>query len=280
VSTGYVARVPEPQTPNLPPDRVIVPAANLRDIGGLPTEDGRIVRRGRLFRSGYLSELAEEDLERVRSLALRTVVDLRRPSEVDLRPSPPLPGVTRIEVSVSTDDNEFAVLSANLTDPAVTARAPEFAREYNRNLVVRSIAPYRPVFAAAFAAERQPLLFHCTAGKDRTGFVAAILLRLLGVDEDLVRADYVLTNEIRKDWVAQRIEMFRDRIAAQRGVPREEVTDEDLVASRVVLEASADYIQAALDAVPEVHGSWDAFRRDGLGIGDDAFADFAAAMLE
>lgn len=269
----------EPQ-PQLPADRVVVPSANLRDIGGLPTVDGRVVRRGRLYRSGYLSELTAAELDVVRGLGLRTIVDLRRPAEVELRPNPDIPGAERVHVSTSEDDNEFAVLAANLTDPVVTARAAEYPVAYNRNIVVRSIHRFRPVFAAAVDPDRHALLFHCTAGKDRTGFVAAVLLRLLGVDEALVRADYVLTNEVRREWIAVRLELFRQRIATERGVPPESVTEEDLAPSRVVIEAASDYIQAALDAVPEVHGSWDDFRRDGLGIDDRTFARFADAMLD
>jgi protein-tyrosine phosphatase len=268
-----------PSHPALPADRVVVPAANLRDVGGVPTADGRTVRRGRLYRSGYLSELADEDLAAVRALGLRTVVDLRRPDEADLRPTPPLPGVTMVSISTSDHDNEFAVLAANLADPVVAANAGEYPRAYNRNIVVRSIHRFRPVFDIVLDPGNHPLLFHCTAGKDRTGFVAAIVLRLLGVDEEVIRADYVLTNEVRREWIAVRLELFRHRLAEQHGIAPADVTDGMLAPSRHVIEAASDAIQAALDAVPEVHGDWDTFRREGLGVGDAAFARFADAML-
>jgi protein-tyrosine phosphatase len=269
-----------PESPHLPADRVLVPAANLRDVGGVPTTDGRHVRRGRLYRSGYLSELDDQDLDAVRALGLRTIVDLRRPDEADLRPTPHLPGVTSVSISTSDHDNEFAVLAANLADPIVAANAGEYPRAYNRNIVLRSIDRFRPVFDLVMDPGNHPLLFHCTAGKDRTGFVAAVVLRLLGVDEDLIRADYVLTNEVRRAWIATRLDMFRHRLAEQHGIAPEAVTDEMLAPSRHVIEAASDAIQAALDAVPEVHGTWAAFRRDGLGIDDATFARFAGVMLD
>jgi protein-tyrosine phosphatase len=261
------------------PLRVVVASANLRDLGGLPTGDGGEVRRGRLFRSGHLHELTVAELATLRGLGLRTVVDLRRPVEVDERPTPTLDGVRRVHVSTSADDNEFAVVAANMTDPAMADRAAGLARAYNRSIVVHHLHRYVPAFEVLVDPAAGPALFHCTAGKDRTGFVAAALLGMLGVDDEHILADHELSDEIRREWVAERLEAIRTRIADERGIDPAEVTDRDLHVARVMLGADRANIAAALAAVVEVYGDWHRFRRDGLGIDDGRFAAWRVTVV-
>jgi len=163
--------------------RVILTTANLRDLGGLPTSDGWTVRTGRLFRSGHLCDLDDAGLSVVGALGVRTIVDLRRPVEIAERPHPDVPGAELIHCQVSDDDNEFAVVANMLDDAEGTIDGPAAVEDYFRRNVDGRLDAYRPVFRLATDPARLPLLFNCTAGKDRTGFVAAVLLRLLGVDE-------------------------------------------------------------------------------------------------
>ena len=158
--------------------RVLVVAANLRDLGGLATTDGRAVRPGRLFRSGYLSDLEVSGRATVDALGLRTIVDLRRPTEVAARPHPDLPACEVVGISVSDDDNEFTVLANAMVDPDAEPLGPDHITSYFRTLVTDRLDRYRPVFEVATDPDRLPLLFNCTAGKDRTGVVAAVLLRI------------------------------------------------------------------------------------------------------
>jgi protein-tyrosine phosphatase len=264
---------------DLPDHRVLVADANLRDLGGLPTADGRTVRTGRLFRSGYLCDLEGPDHAILEGLGLRTIVDLRRLDEAQQRPHPDLDGTEVVHVSVSTDDNEFAVLANRMaTDPAAIP-GPDLIADYFRNSVRTRLDRYRQVFDLATDPDRHPLLFNCTAGKDRTGFVGGILLRLLGVTEELTIADYLLSNEVRRPWLQVREDQHRRMIADRLGIEPGDVPDEHLVNTRAMLWCHADYLAASFATVEEDWGTWEAFRRDGLGLDDARIGAFRDAML-
>jgi hypothetical protein len=114
---------------------------------------------------------------------------------------------------------------------------------------------------------------------DTNGFVAGILLRLLGVDEPTVLDDYMLSNAVRRGWIAEREDEHRLRIAESLGVPHDEVPETRLEASRALLNCDRHFLKAALDAVHDRWGSWEAFRRDGLGLDDGRFAAYREALL-
>ena len=283
--------------------RVLIASANLRDLGGLATIDGQRVRAGRLFRSGHLSELDRAEAAILGGLGLRTIIDLRRPSEVADFPTPDLDGVDRLWMSVSPEDSEFAVaanlLFGNQPERVDTAEDSGFAvaanllfgnqpeqvdiatmlEGYFRNTVTNRLDGYRPVFEAATDPDRQPLLFHCMGGKDRTGFVAGVLLRLLGVGQEEVMADYLLTNEILGDRMARRADQARQRIAQQSGVEPDQVDERHLEGVRAMLYTRPSFLQASFDAVTDKFGTWETFRRDGLGIDDARFSAFLDAVV-
>jgi len=283
--------------------RVLIASANLRDLGGLATIDGQQVRAGRLFRSGHLSELDRTEAAILGGLGLRTIIDLRRPSEVADFPTPDLDGVDHLWMSVSPEDSEFAV-AANLLfgeqpERVDTAEDSGFAvaanllfgnqpeqvdiatmlEGYFRNTVTNRLDGYRPVFEAATDPDRQPLLFHCMGGKDRTGFVAGVLLRLLGVGQEEVMADYLLTNEILGDRMARRADQARQRIAQRSGVEPDQVDERHLEGIRAMLYTRPSFLQASFDAVTDKFGTWETFRRDGLGIDDVRFSAFLDAVV-
>ena len=283
--------------------RVLIASANLRDLGGLATIDGQRVRTGQLFRSGHLSELDRAEAAILGGLGLRTIIDLRRPSEVADFPTPDLDGVDRLWMSVSPEDSEFAV-AANLLfgeqpERVDTAEDSGFAvaanllfgnqpeqvdiatmlEGYFRNTVTNRLDGYRPVFEAATDPDRQPLLFHCMGGKDRTGFVAGVLLRLLGVGQEEVMADYLLTNEILGDRMARRADQARQRIAQRSGVEPDQVDERHLEGIRAMLYTRPSFLQASFDAVTDKFGTWETFRRDGLGIDDARFSAFLDAVV-
>ena len=283
--------------------RVLIASANLRDLGGLATIDGQRVRTGQLFRSGHLSELDRAEAAILGGLGLRTIIDLRRPSEVADFPTPDLDGVDRLWMSVSPEDSEFAVaanlLFGNQPERVDTAEDSGFAvaanllfgnqpeqvdiatmlEGYFRNTVTNRLDGYRPVFEAATDPDRQPLLFHCMGGKDRTGFVAGVLLRLLGVGQEEVMADYLLTNEILGDRMARRADQARQRIAQQSGVEPDQVDERHLEGVRALLYTRPSFLQASFDAVTDKFGTWETFRRDGLGIDDARFSAFFDAVV-
>ncbi|MDH3705644.1 MAG: tyrosine-protein phosphatase, partial [Acidimicrobiia bacterium] len=141
------------------------------------------------------------------------------------------------------------------------------------------IARYREVLVTTMADHRQPLLFHCTAGKDRTGWTAALLLLLLGVAREAVTDDYMRTNEIRTEHNVMVVERHRTMLARRRSVDPATVPDDDLAAIRSLVEVRRDYLDNAFAAVDEAYGGFDRYRRDALGLDDHAVDSFRASIL-
>jgi protein-tyrosine phosphatase len=121
----------------------------------------------------------------------------------------------------------------------------------------------------AARTDRLPLLFHCSAGKDRTGWLAVILLTALGVDAETVRADYLRTNELTGG--------VQDSII---GAMRSRRPDLDVDAIRPVLEVRAEYLDAAYAEVESVYGTFDRYLADGLGLDDAVIAGLRDNLLE
>ena len=265
--------------PHASDPRVLVGVANLRDLGGLATTDGRTIRTGRLFRSGHLYELEVPDRATIDTLGLRTIVDLRRPTEVATRPHPDLPGCEVVGISVSDDDNEFSVVANAMVDPDAEPLGPEHVTRYFRTLVTDRLDRYRPVFEVATDPSRLPLLFNCTAGKDRTGVVAAILLRILDVDDDTVMADYLLSNEVRRTWIESAEIDYRQRIAERLGTTPSKVPDNRMDSLSALLYCHREYLAAVLETAVDQWGTWTSFVAEGLGLTDDRVATFRAALL-
>ncbi len=250
----------------------VVDSTNTRDLGGHATADGATIRPRRLFRSGRLTELRPSEVALIEELELKTVLDLRRPSEVAANP-PPAPFVDRVRnISTSRDDNEFSVVANRLASDDPMSNPEARARAYFVSVVTENLPRYKPVFELVVDPSSHPLLFHCTAGKDRAGFVAAAILGMLGVDDDAILADYELTNESRPGFIEAR------RAEISKGDP-------SLVQARLrmldtLLLAQRPFMQALLDAVRERFDGWDGLRRDGLGIGDDRFAEFRDSIVD
>jgi protein-tyrosine phosphatase len=176
---------------------------NLRDLGGLPTASGATTRPGRLLRSESPHSLSESGLQELLDLGIGAVVDLRTTSERDQRPSPLAEaGVHTSHAPIFTDDEDY---------PDHLATAAEvycwWLRE-RRNGVAAAMS-------AIADAPSAPILVHCHAGKDRTGVVVALVLRLAGVSVDDIADDYAISGVQLAEMLA------RDRVTAlERGMDR------------------------------------------------------------
>ncbi|MEV7907777.1 tyrosine-protein phosphatase [Streptomyces anulatus] len=159
---------------------------NFRDVGGYPTEDGLQVRWRRLYRSDSLHWLADDDLERFRSLGVRTVIDLRHPEEIERKGRVPH-GPRYHNLSI---EHRFWNVAEEYDPEAGIARF--FADRYHE-VAQDGWAEIREALEVIADADNAPVVVHCAAGKDRTGVLTALVLRLLGVSEEDVIADYALT---------------------------------------------------------------------------------------
>jgi protein tyrosine/serine phosphatase len=160
---------------------------NFRDLGGYPTVDGRTVRWNRLYRSDDLSRLAGDEYDRFAALGIRTVVDLRRPNEVEEDGRiPQLDGFVYRNVHLAHPLWPTAEFADN-------GQRVAYVRERYREMSEAAAGGIGDTLRLVADAEAAPLVFHCIAGKDRTGIIAALTLSLLGVADDHIADDYELS---------------------------------------------------------------------------------------
>lgn len=252
---------------------------NFRDVGGRPTRTGPRVRTGLLYRSADLSRLDEVDRARLEELGIRAVVDLRTEAERDRWPeTTQLPkGATYIVADVLADANEGtpAQFVPLMNDPAAVESLlgggkgiALFERHYRDFVRLASArAAYHRLFATLLDGERRPLVFHCTTGKDRTGWAAAALQLLLGVPEEAVVEDYLRSNGALEPLIGPLLAEFQ----ARGGDP-------------TLLEPLAgvrrSYLEAALDEMAERYGSIEDYFRSGLGFDDRELEALVESGLE
>ncbi len=169
-------------------------AINLRDLGGYPTLDGYHLRWGRVLRAGRIDQLTDESWAYLQSIGLTMVCDFRSHDEADKAPDrlPPNSRIDLLHLPLHSEPDTFNQLRTLLFDPA---RIPDMLPEiYTRTMIDDNPQVFAEVLHQLADADNLPLLFHCTAGKDRTGVMAALLLSLLRVPRDIIVADYTLSN--------------------------------------------------------------------------------------
>jgi len=176
-------------------------AVNFRDLGGYATEDGLRTRWRVLFRADGLSELTETDLEVMRELGIRTVVDLRSGQEVEQ---------SRFNVEAHPVTFHHYPFIKALPNAEDFSRAPGFLGTQYTEMLDEATPQIIGALSALAAPEARPAVFHCTAGKDRTGLLSALVLSLLGVPEETVIADYALSGAAMTRLRAKLIEKYPD----------------------------------------------------------------------
>ncbi|MGX5184336.1 tyrosine-protein phosphatase [Streptomyces avermitilis] len=248
------------QVPSTEPE--LAGVRNFRDVGGLPTVDGRRVRHGLLYRSGHLAHATDEDAAFLASLDLHTIFDFRNAADIGLEgPDVELPGVRN--------------LNFPLTDPAHGAEFWTMVRDGDldqlRGLLAdgkaanRMITSYRTIIKERtaehgrvlreLAEESVPALMHCAAGKDRAGLSIAVALLAVGVEHDAIVADYLESNAPHR-----RYKVRRSSSAAQAYSP------EVMELLSPLFEARVEYLAAAFETIEETWGDTDTYLEQGLKI--------------
>lgn len=236
---------------------------NFRDLGGLPVAGG-IVPRGQVFRSSALANLDEADSEIVTGLGITSVYDLRTAGERDAQPDrlPTGAQLHILDVLADSKTSMAAAISKLQSNPEVInevlggGAAERMLEESYRDFIrlPSAISAYREFFLSLANTERTgAALFHCTAGKDRTGWAAASLLMLLGANDETVHSDYLETND---DYLPALEPMIQG--AAKKGV------DPDLL--RIALGVRLSYLEAAISQVEESYSSIEDYFATGLGL--------------
>jgi protein-tyrosine phosphatase len=235
--------------------------SNFRDLGGHRTADGATVRRGAVFRSAHLGGLTDTDRAALAKLGVRTIVDLRGVSEAAETPHL-IDGLTCRVVGAHIEPAVGAKLRAAIDDGSANPfLMMELFTDHYRDYPRRCAPGFRTLFATLSDGTHRPLVFHCTAGKDRTGFAAALLLSLLGVPWDDVMADYLRTNDLWTGHIGRYPELDIDTRAA-------------------IVEARTPYLEAAFAVVRDDFGSPEAFAETALGLDVAARGRLKADLLE
>jgi protein-tyrosine phosphatase len=246
------------QVPSTEPE--LAGVRNFRDVGGLPTVDGRRVRQGVLFRSGHLAHATDEDAAFLGSLGLHTIFDFRNAADVKLEgPDVELPGVRHV--------------SLPLSDPADGAEFWRMVRDGDldqlRGILAdgrgahRMIASYRMIIKErtdehsqvlhALADDSVPVLMHCAAGKDRAGLSIAVTLLALGVERDAIVADYLESSAKHR-----RYRLRRSSTSPSAHSP------EVMELLDPLFDARVEYLAAALETIEETWGGVDPYLERGL----------------
>jgi len=238
---------------------------NFRDLGGYRTSDGRSVKWRHLYRSGELSELSDDDVERLTALGIRTVVDLRAETEIETKGSDRLP-VGASLVSVAIDPGDLSpILGPAFATGDFSKVPPDLLDRINREYVRDWRREIASLLQLAADPSRCPLVFHCTQGKDRAGIGAAILLSALGVPWETVRKDYLLSNVQRRELGEAGLNTLRVAAAKRRKISPDEV---DMTNIRGLFFVDTAYLGAAHDEITTLYGSVEGFIRDGIGWSD------------
>ena len=246
---------------------------NFRDLGGYAGAEGRAVKWGVLYRSDALADLSDDDLAYLERLELRQLVDFRSDMEVERDPdrlvaSDRLRVVHRPIQGEALDPQELQ--DQILSGEADAANMVDLLVDANRAFVVEFDDVYAAFLRDLGDAEKLPMVFHCTAGKDRAGFAAALALLAAGVPRETIMGDYLLTNGYSEDHtrtvlnVLRIVSLFR--------------THPDSV--RPLFEAREPYLQEAFDTIDATWGGTDAYLRQGLGADDALLARVRANLLE
>ncbi|GGU80177.1 hypothetical protein GCM10010275_13630 [Streptomyces litmocidini] len=220
---------------------------NLRDAGGYRTENGQWVRMGEVYRSDALNNLTAQDRTTLRRLRIRTVFDLRTESERAKDPEKVPAGADYVVADVFAGSEAFQGM------PRTPAEAERMMIDAEKAMVSGDGAEkaYGQVFDGVREDDARSVLFHCTAGKDRTGWSNAALLTALGVPRDTVMADYLASNTYRK--------AANDALLGH-------LPPEQAAVYKPLLDVRPEYLNSAYAEVGAKYGTFDHYLNDGLGI--------------
>jgi protein-tyrosine phosphatase len=237
-----------------------------------------MIRTGLVFRAPALGRLTDDDVAALGRLGLTDLLDLRHGSEIETAPPDRLPAGPQVAHIPIYDPAHpmFTYLSAVLLGHDLSAYA-ELAVEGTPSAMLAvyrwfvNAPAARTAFATAvrrIAAASGPVLYHCSAGKDRTGWLSAVLLGALGVERSVIVEDYLLTNEV----TARDNEKLFEILGSRRGVPAEVL--------RPVISVAPDYLDEAYATVKAEHGTFDRYLRDGLGLDEAELAALRSRLLD
>ena len=239
---------------------------NTRDLGGMTGSDGRKIKPRKLYRSGHLSFASENDLKKLSGL-IELSVDFRTDKECAEKPEPSMADVVccynpifeEQRAGVTRDQDSFAEVLKNMLYDSEIARRYMSASYEGFITNKYSVGQYERFIRMLLQEHQKGVLWHCTAGKDRTGFATVIIQELLGVSRDDIREDYLLTNACLKPETLQLIQMVLSKNPqVDPGIAEKALS--------YVFEAHIPYLDAAYAAAEREYGSFGNYLTEALHI--------------
>lgn len=248
--------------------------ANFRDLGGYANEQGQQVKWGVLYRSGTFAHSSRADLQGLQQLQLATLVDFRSGGEKDEEPNqlPQPASFTVIEIPTLDEGNKALVgeVMERVESGNFDGFDPDqFMLEANRQFATEFTPQFRQFIHTVLDAGGKPVVWHCSAGKDRTGFASAILLRVLGVPQETVMRDYMESKQ-------HALDARRNQLLLLRVFKGEEAADK----LGIMMGVEEAWLRAAFAEIDARWGSFDNYVREGLQLSDNDIAQLQNQLLE
>ena len=248
-------------------------AHNFRDIGGYKNSQGKTVKWGLIYRSDKLSALSSEDEFYLDRLGLKRIVDFRSVKEREAEPDriSPASSIAMQQVPIDVTGADVDAIKAKISEGDLDGQQlSRLLVTANRELVEQYTPTYKAWIQSIIDTDGLPMVFHCTAGKDRTGFGAAMILLALDVPKETVMADYLATNHYMAEYINKTITMVKWGSLFQA----------DAEALRPVLGVEKRFINEAFTAIEEHFGSIENYLEKGLGLTTEKRNRLKALLLE
>jgi protein-tyrosine phosphatase len=234
---------------------------NFRTVGNLKNTEGRILKEGKLYRSAHLHKLKKRSFNALEELGIKEIIDLRNSKEIAQKPDQLPDEITYKKYSAFEDEGDQLaqakklVLKGKVNAADADKRMMDFYREY----VTENPEVIKKIITGILESD-QPVLYHCTAGKDRTGITTALILAILKFDQETIYNEYLLSNNYRKDLVQKRLKLASNLHFLYPKM--------DLQVLEKLSWVEKRYLDAAFEEINKKYGSTDAYIQQVLGISD------------
>ncbi len=234
---------------------------NFRTVGNMKNVDGRTLKEGKFYRSAHLHKLKKKSFEELEKLGIKEIIDLRNSKEIAEKPDQLPSAVNYKKYSAFEDEGDQLaqakklVLKGKVNASDADKRMISFYREYvteNPEMIKKMITE--------ILESKDPILYHCTAGKDRTGITTALLLTILKFDKETIYNEYLLSNNYRKELVQKRLRLANTLHFLYSKM--------DLKVLEKLSWVEKRYLDAAFEEIDKKYGSADTYIQQALGISD------------
>jgi protein-tyrosine phosphatase len=250
---------------------------NFRDLGNYKSSNGAVVKTGLIYRSGTLSNLTDSDVERIKELNIKTVVNFLTEEEISKRGDDRLPdGVHSVYLPIAGENNEVADLLVARQDGNFSKIPADFNYKVHAMLVEESKEEYAQLFHLLSDPENYPIVFHCSHGIHRTGTAAALILSILDVDWETVREDYLLSNDYRKEEIEKRIADL-SQLANKNPEVIDKADNESNIEAFYLLKG--EYVDGTIMTVEDGYGSFNNYLNQ-IGVSDKEIVEVRNILLK